>query len=457
MSKQYHQFLKDSADKAFDQKHRATIKFNMQRYDAAVAAGRLRYANIDEAKERAAWFKREALRNWEESLLKFERNIQANGAEVLWATTAKEATELVQQVLKDEEAKLLVKSKSMTTEEVDFNEAAEAIGVESVETDLGEFIVQVAGEKPYHIVTPAMHKSRFDIADLFHEKFGTSEDATPEELTLYVRDLLREKFIDAEVGVTGANFLVADIGGVAVTENEGNALMSTALPRVHIVLAGIEKVIPNMEALGTLWPILSAHGTGQQVTVYNSIFTGPKKQNEVDGPERMVVILMDNGRTNLHKSEAQKEALSCIRCGACLNACPVYKVVGGYTYDATYSGPIGSVITPFFKGFKGYGHLSYACSLCGKCKEVCPVKIDLPELLLENRKEKVEKHPDSTERLMMKGVSFVLGSRRWMDFLPSGIKNSAMNYGAAKVWGPRKELPQIAKASFSSQMKKKGY
>lgn len=456
MSKQYDQFLSDSAAIAFDEKHRATIKFNMSRYDAAVSAGKARYANLDEAKERAAWFKREALGNWEKTLLQFEKNIQDNGAEVLWATTAKEATQLVQQVLKEEDAKLLVKSKSMTTEEVDFNDAAEAVGIESVETDLGEFIVQVAGEKPYHIVTPAMHKSRYDIADLFHEKFGTAELATPEELTVYVRDLLREKFIKADVGVTGANFLVADIGGVAVTENEGNALMSTSLPRVHIVLAGIEKVIPNMEALGTMWPVLASHGTGQQVTVYNSIFTGPKRQDEIDGPERMVVILMDNGRTELQKAETQQDALSCIRCGACLNACPVYKVVGGYTYDATYSGPIGSVLTPFFKGFKGYGHLSYACSLCGKCKEVCPVKIDLPELLLENRKDKVERHPDHKERLLMKGVSFVLGSRRWMDFLPSGIKNKAMHYGAAKVWGPRKELPQIAKESFSSQMKKGG-
>lgn len=457
MSKQFNQFLSDSKAISFDEKHRATIKFNMSRYDAAVGIGKLRYANLSEAKERAAWFKREALVNWEKSLLSFESKITANGAEVLWANDTKEAVAHIQQILKEENARLLVKSKSMTTEEVDFNEAAEAVGVESVETDLGEFIVQVAGEKPYHIVTPAMHKSRFDIADLFHEKFQTPADATPEELTVYVRHLLRQKFLEAEVGVTGANFLVADIGGIAVTENEGNAIMTTAFPRVHIVLAGIEKVVPTMEALGTMWPVLSSHGTGQQVTVYNSIFTGPKNNDEIDGPERMVVILLDNGRTELLKGDVQKDALACIRCGACLNACPVYKVVGGYTYDATYSGPIGSVITPFFKGFKEYGHLSYACSLCCKCREVCPVKIDLPELLLENRKDKVESSSTSTERAVMKGMSYLLGSRTLMDAMPTSLKNVGLKLVATKMWGARKELPKMPGASFASQMKKRGY
>ncbi|MBN2758623.1 MAG: lactate utilization protein, partial [Bacteroidales bacterium] len=287
-------------------------------------------------------------------------------------------------------AKSIVKGKSMTTEEIDFNDFVEELGVKSVETDLGEFIVQVAGEKPYHIVTPAMHKSRKDVNDLFHEKFGMDNDISAEEMTDYVRKKLRAEYQQAEIGVTGANFIIADIGGIAVTENEGNAIMSTSFPKVHIVIAGIEKVIPSFKDISKFWPLLSAHGTGQSITVYNSIFTGLKRENEEFGPEKMYVILLDNKRTELLKEPKQSDVLSCIRCGACLNACPVYRNIGGYTYEATYGGPIGSVISPFYQGFDVSSHLSFACTICGKCTEVCPAKIDLHLLLLHNRNKSVE-------------------------------------------------------------------
>ena len=447
-------FVKASENIAFDDQHRKTIDFNISRYYKAVTIGMARYKNLSLAKDNASAFKREMLRNWDKYLLEFEKNITANGAEVLWAKDEQEANDYLIRILKENNARLLVKSKSMTTEEIDLNHTAESVGCESVETDLGEFIVQVAGEKPYHIVTPAMHKSKGDIAKLFNEKFNTPINSTPEEMTEYVRELLRKKYISADIGVTGANFLIADIGGISVTENEGNALMSTAFPKVHVVVAGIEKIIPKMSQLGLFYPLLAAHGTGQQITAYNTIFTGPRKSGEVDGPEKMYVILLDNGRTTVFEDDEAYESLACIRCGACLNACPVYKTIGGYTYDTTYSGPIGSVLTPFLKGFKDFSHLSFASTLCGKCVEVCPVKIPLTDILLSNRRKSVEQglRPFS-EKMMMKGFSMIAGSRTTLDMVSRNLKNFVtlpLNYTA---WGPKRTMPEFAKKSFSQQFK----
>ncbi|MDO9152521.1 MAG: LutB/LldF family L-lactate oxidation iron-sulfur protein [Paludibacter sp.] len=447
-----HNFSKAAKKIAFDEKHRNTIRFNISRYDAAVLKGMARYENVEIAKHEAATIKREVLKNWDKYLLQFEENISSRGVEVLWATDTEEATAFIEKILKENDARLLVKSKSMTTEEIELNETAEKLGCESVETDLGEFIVQVAGERPYHIVTPAMHKSKEDIAKLFTEKFNTPPGSSPQELTEYVRQLLRKKYTAAQIGVTGANFLMADIGGISVTENEGNGLMTTAFPKVHIVIAGIEKIIPEMKQLGLFYPLLAAHGTGQQMTAYNTIFTGPRTKNEVDGPEKMYVILLDNGRTNVYADDEAYEALACIRCGACLNACPVYKTIGGYTYDTTYSGPIGSVLTPFLRGFKDFSHLSFASTLCGKCVEVCPVKIPLTEILLANRRKTVEQHlRPATEKVIMKGFQLISSNRKGFDFFSGKLKNIgtfAFNYIG---WGPKRKMPAFADKSFSKQ------
>ena len=450
MTLQSRKFAADAAKIAFDTKHRNTIKFNISRYNAAFTRGLERYRDVEKAKTGAAAIKREALKNWDHYLLEFEKNMTANGAEVLWAENANDATEYIRKILTENEARLLVKSKSMTTEEIELNETAESLGVESVETDLGEFIVQVAGEKPYHIVTPAMHKSKEDIATLFHEKFSTPANSTPEALTDYVRGVLRKKYTAAEIGVTGANFLIADIGGISVTENEGNGIMSTAFPKVHIVIAGIEKIIPKMSQLGLFYPLLAAHGTGQQITAYNSIFTSPRRADETDGPEKMVVILLDNGRTTIFADDEACESLACIRCGACLNGCPVYKTIGGYTYESTYSGPIGSVITPFLKGFKDFSHLSFASSLCGRCNEVCPVKIPLTDILLANRRKTVEQGLRPwAEKGIMGGFRLISSRRAGFDFFPSVMKNigtAPFNYFG---WGPHRKMPRFAKKSFS--------
>jgi len=451
MSAQKDKFLQKSEEIAFDLKHRSVIKFNMSKYDAAVDRGMKRYSDLDLAKTRASFVKSQAINHLYDHLIEFEKNITSNGASVIWAENTEEAIEAVKKILIENRSKTVVKSKSMTTEEIDLNEHLEEIGVESLETDLGEYIVQLAGEKPYHIVTPCMHKSRKDIAELFTEKFQTPEGSSPEYLTDWVRKKLRQKFTSADVGITGANFLVADVGGIALTENEGNAMMSVSFPKIHIVIAGIEKVVPRMQDLGLMWPILAAHGTGQQISVYNTLVTGPKKPTETDGPGKMFVILLDNKRSELYQNDEQYPVLKCIRCGACLNACPIYRNVGGYTYDATYSGPIGSVITPFFKGLKEYNHLSSACSVCGKCTEVCPVKIPLHHMLLINRRDAVRAGVGGfLWNQGMKGFEFAFSKRSRLDLFGGKTKNTFTLLGANAL-GEKKQIPKLADQSFSKQ------
>jgi len=341
------------------------------------------------------------------------------------------------------------------TEEIHLNTYLESIGVESVETDLGEYIQQLDGEAPYHIVTPAMHKSKEDVAKLFAEKLGTDINMTPEEMTLVARRNLREKYVQAEIGVTGANFILPDIGGIALTENEGNARLSAAFPKTHIVIVGIEKVIPSVTDLGLLWPLLSTYGTGQQVTVYNSIISGPKQAHETDGPEEMYVILLDNGRTNLLANAKSREALYCIRCGACLNACPIYKNIGGHAYETTYSGPIGSVITPHLRGMHDYKHLSFASSLCGNCTAVCPVKINLHELLLENRRESVVAGESNfSEEFAWKIWKQASMNRLLMNQGNATIKNWVVNK-IFKGWVKQRSPLQFSTKTFNQLWKEK--
>ena len=447
MNKYYKHFLSEADRVSNDLKHRSTIKFNMAKYDAAVEKGKTRYRNIDEARKFVAFKKRIALKDLDSMLLNFEEKITSRGAKVFWAINSIEAGNIINQIVKENNCKLLVKSKSMTTEEIEFNHGVERVGVESVETDLGEYIVQIAGEKPYHIVTPAMHKSKQDVNDLFTEKFQISNELSAEELTNFVREKLRKLYQKAEIGVTGANFIISDIGAVAVTENEGNAIMSTSFPKVHIVIAGIEKLIPSINDLGLCWPVLSSHGTGQAITVYNSIFSGPKKDDEDFGPEKMYVILLDNKRSDLLNEPVQSDSLACIRCGACLNACPVYRNIGGYTYNATYGGPIGSVLSPFYQGFMESAHLSYACSICGKCTEVCPARIDLHTLLLHNRNQDVEKHNSNMVfKLIMKAYKFAALKKWAFDFGMNGFKNLFLRTLGKNAFSKHRSLPPLKKS-----------
>jgi L-lactate dehydrogenase complex protein LldF len=446
-------FLKDAEKISFDLEHRRKLQHNISKYNVKVEEGKKQFADLELARKRAANQKHKILYDLDKYLIEFEVAFEKNGGKVIWASTHKDAVREILSILKSHKAKSVVKSKSMTTEELDLNEVLERKKIEAIETDLGEFIVQLAGEKPYHILTPAMHKSKEDVAALYKQKFNLSENSTPEQITAFTRDHLREKFREADAGITGANFLLADVGAVCLTENEGNGLMTMAFPKVHIVIAGIEKLLPSINDLQLFWPLLATFGTGQKVTAYNSIIFGPKKDEEADGPEEMYVILLDNQRNEVLKQERVRRALSCIRCGACLNACPVYKNIGGYTYDSVYTGPIGSVITPYLENMRDYKHLSYASSLCGSCTDVCPVHIPLHELLLVNRHESIEQGLNTTgERFMMNNLRKVLLSRNMMN-MGGGMKNMMFRYFFRSAWGPRRELPRLEAKTFNKLWK----
>ncbi len=422
MSESAETFLAKSTVKAFDLDHRRKINFNISKYDAVVPQGKQQFLSVEEVRMKAKNIKWRAIETLDSQLENFEKHFQQNGGKVIWAETVEDAQQAIGEICRKKNCRTVVKSKSMATEEIHLNEYLNSQGIESIETDLGEYIQQLDGEPPYHIVTPAMHKSKEDVAKLFTEKLHTPPGLSPEELTMVARDKLRGKYTEAEVGITGANFLIAETGSIALTENEGNGRLSCAWPRTHIVLVGIEKIIPSLQDLALFWPLLATFGTGQQITVYNSIISGPRQKVETDGPEEMYVILLDNGRTKLLQHPASRESLYCIRCGACLNACPVYKNIGGHSYGTTYSGPIGSVITPHLKDMDEWKHLSFASSLCGKCTEVCAVKINLHELLLDNRHKAVSS-----------GSAGFAERMAWKIWKQASLSRKIMNTGNGKL------------------------
>ena len=446
-------FKAKSTIRSGDLEHRQKINFNIGKYNAVVPIGKQQFEDINLVKERAKNIKWRALETLDQHLEEFEMHFTARGGKVLWAQNSQEALDEILNICKEKNCRTIVKSKSMVTEEIHLNAFLEKNNIESVETDLGEYIQQLDGEPPYHIVTPAMHKSKEDVAKLFSEKLGTPSKLSPEQLTLVAREKLREKYVNAEIGITGANFVISDIGGIALTENEGNARLSTAWPKTHIVIVGIEKMIPSISDLALLWPLLATYGTGQKVTVYSSIISGPKQRGESDGPEEMYVIFLDNNRSNILADARQRESLYCIRCGACLNVCPVYKNIGGHSYGTTYSGPIGSVITPHLQKLEEFKHLSYASSLCGACSEVCPVKINLHELLLENRNESVEKGMTTfSERMAWKIWKIASLKRGMMNMGDGSLKTKIVNR-LFKNWDKHHAPLEFSKKTFNEMWK----
>jgi len=441
-------FLQSAETKAFDSSHRQKLNFNIGKYLDTVKVGKQQYADLETARKRAKNIKWRAIEQLDLHLIDFERNFTRNGGTVIWAKDAQEAVKAVLNIARKVDARTVVKAKSMVTEEIELNEHLEKAGLKVFETDLGEFIQQLDGEKPYHIVTPAMHKSKEDVAKLFHEKLGVEENLTPQQLTMVARQKLREEYLRAEIGISGANFIIADTGSIAITENEGNARLSTTFPKVHIAIVGIEKVIPSIKDLGLFWPLLATYGTGQNVTVYSTILSGPKRDNEADGPEQMFVILLDNGRTNVLADPDMREAMYCIRCGACLNVCPIYRNIGGHSYATTYSGPIGSIITPHLSGMEEFKHLSQASSLCGACTETCPVNIDLHHMLLLNRKKAVEQRLEK-DRWMWRLWRKAMLSRRMMNRGSSGLRNFGFRLLVKKSWAKRRASVEFPKKSFN--------
>jgi L-lactate dehydrogenase complex protein LldF len=346
-------------------------------------------------RDEARRIKEEALAHLDRHLLEFERQVVARGGQVHWAATADQARRHVLAIARAHGVARMVKSKSMVSEEVHLNEWMAAHGIAPVETDFGEWIIQLAGERPSHVIAPAIHKSRGDVGRLFAEKLGIPETDDIETLTREARRHLRREFCSADLGMSGANFLVAETGTIVVVENEGNARLTTTAPPVHVVLAGIEKVIPRAADLAVFLALLPRSATGQPMSSYVSLMTGPRRAGETDGPDELHVVLIDNGRSRLLADAAAREALSCIRCGACQNVCPVYRHIGGHAYETVYAGPIGALVSAHLDRAGTPPDLPFASTLCGACADVCPVKIDIPTVLLHLRDQVMRGHlPD---------------------------------------------------------------
>jgi L-lactate dehydrogenase complex protein LldF len=393
-----------------------------------------------------------AVANLDKLLVEFEQKITARGATVLWAKDATEANQHILNIARQHNVKSVVKSKSMVSEELELNHVLEAEGIRAIETDLGEYIVQLAGQRPVHIVTPAIHMSAADVGHLFHDKLGEPFSEEHQSLTAIARKHLREEYIKADMGISGCNFALADTGTMVVIENEGNAGLSTATPPVHVAMIGIEKMLPSVEYLPTFLNLLPRSGTGQKLTSYTHLIEGATPGR------KLYVVLIDNGRTNVLTDQSCWSALHCIRCGACMNNCPVYRRVGGWAYGWVYPGPIGSILTPHFLGLKTAAKLPFASSLCGACSEVCPVKIDIPHQLIHLR-NRAANEPSSMrslyERVTWQGFAWFMGGELRYRLAMLGVKigvrlSKFLPWHPDKLgaWTRGRELPKVPDTDF---------
>lgn len=472
MSVHNHDF-KTGSDRALkNEKLQKALRYTTDRFRERRRSAVAGVENWEDLRSLARDIKEETISNLDKYLKLLEENVLNVGGIVHWARDADEATGVILDIALKAGVKSVVKSKSMATEEIELNRALNQAGIEAVETDLGEYIIQLANETPSHIIAPAIHKSKEEISKLFAEKLNIPYYTEPEDLTKIAREKLRQKFLAADMGVSGANFGVADTGTIVIVENEGNARLTTTLPRVHVALMGIEKVIPRFEDLAVFLSILARSATGQKMSSYVSLITGPKRKGDKDGPEEFHLVLLDNGRSNILASDETRESLYCIRCGACLNICPVYRKVGGHSYGWVYSGPIGAIISPQLLGLENAPDLPFASSLCGACKDVCPLKIDIPNVLLELRKrvveEKVRAKRVGGRKLEKLGIGLwrlAMEHRRVYSLLLTlayygqrlGVRGRGNEQKflppALSQWTKNRELPTIAKKPFRKRWK----
>lgn len=460
-------FNEDSRRVAPDTRHRGIIQTAMGKYEVVCDQRKLWFQDWQGARNLAARTKFEAVNHLDRHLEQFARLLESRGTKVHWASNAQQGRDIILGIVREKNAKVIVKSKTMTSEEIHLNDAMEHAGYEVVESDLGEYIVQLREEPPYHLVFPAMHLTRGEIKDTFQKKLNDAPSDDPEELTMVARRALRKKYLQADVGITGANFCIAETGMISITENEGNARLTAALPKTMITLVGIEKVLPRLEDLALFLPMLAVMGTGQAFTCYNTMYGGPRQPGESDGPEEYHVVLLDNQRTTLLADAEQRDALGCIRCGACLNVCPIFRNVGGHAYGTVYGGPIGSVITPHLRGLKDWKHLSYASSLCGACTETCPVKIDLHHHLLQNRRNASQgpkRNPSWLQKFAFK-IFAPIANKPGLWSLTTKVSRFGMKLrrlvngsvlDPARPWTKTRNLPPIANQSFREWLKEQG-
>ncbi|NMO97815.1 LutB/LldF family L-lactate oxidation iron-sulfur protein [Paenibacillus lemnae] len=439
---------------------RSAVRFTTERLRSGKIQASADHGSWDEWRERGRQIRLHTIANLDYYLTQFADNARANGVHVHFADTAEEAVQLSLNIAKQKSAQSVVKSKSMVSEELHLNKALESIGVEAVETDLGEYIIQLADETPSHIIIPAIHKNRYQIADLLSKEAGETLPPDTSILAGFVRNKLREKFLDAEIGMTGCNFAIAETGSMVLFENEGNARMVTTVPKTQITLMGMERIIPSWTDLEVMATLLPRSATGQKLTVYMSGITGPRRDEDGDGPDEMHIIILDNGRSLQLGDPEFQELLNCIRCGACLNACPVYRQIGGHAYGGTYSGPIGAVLTPALKkNVAEWDDIANASSLCGACYEACPVKIPLHDMLVSLRRRKVEAgRGNKLEGLGMKGFAAIMNnSKRYRAVIRLGkigqklVARSGeirLKAGPLKGWNTYRVTPTLPKHSF---------
>lgn len=444
---------------------RKAVKFTTERLRNGKKTASAEHGHWDEWRERGRQIRLHTIAHLDYYLNLFVNNARANGVHVHFADTAAEAVKISLEIARRKQAKSVVKSKSMVSEELHLNHALESIGVETIETDLGEYIIQLAGEAPSHIVIPAIHKNRYQIADLLSEVAGEKLEADTTVLAGFVRKKLRENFLEADIGMTGCNFAIAETGSMVLFENEGNARMVTTLPRTQITLMGMERIVPSFEDLEVMATLLPRSATGQKLTMYMTAITGPRRSEDADGPDEMHIIIVDNGRSLQLGDPEFQELLNCIRCGACLNACPVYRHIGGHAYGGTYSGPIGAVLTPALnKNVAEWDDIANASSLCGACYEACPVKIPLHEMLIYLRRRKVEQgYGNKAEGAGMNAFGQLMkSSKRYAAAVRIGqfgqklvVRGGAIRtkLGPLKGWNSVRVLPALPKRSFRQRFK----
>lgn len=412
-------------------------------------------AHGEALRQQAAAAKRRALHSLPELLEQAEAKMQANGITVLWAVDAAEARQHILDIARRHQVRRIVKSKSMATEEIGLNDVLETNNIETIETDLGEYIIQLNHEAPSHIVAPVIHKTKESIRDIFIREIAMPPTDDAATMARYARGQLRDAFLTADMGVSGGNFIIAETGTLCLVTNEGNGRMVTSVPPVHVALIGIEKIVPTLRDYATLVQMIARAATGQKLSVYGSMVNGPRRAGETDGPDHVYVVLLDNGRSNIYTNPDYVEALACLRCGACLNACPVYQAAGGHSYGWVYPGPIGAVVTPLLNGIENASPLPFASSLCGSCKQACPVDIDLPRMLLTLRRDLVQRGTqgriwDVGMKLWAMGNSsptaFRLGGK--VASLASNAIHLQTMPGPLGGWTDHRAAPQFAPKSF---------
>ena len=439
--------------------------FHKSRIEASSAT-----KNWEDLQNLGKQIKEHTISNLDYYLEQVHSNVTKNGGKVFFSKDSKSATKYIIDLAKKNKVKNVIKGKSMISEEMKLNQWLQKEEIETIETDLGEYIIQMADETPFHIIAPAIHKSKEDVSKLFEKNLSMPKSDNPEILAKEARKQLREKFIEADMGITGANFVAADTGTLVLVSNEGNGRMCTSMPKIHVAIMGMEKIVPSIEDLSIFLPLLIRSATGQMISSYVTAINGPRRNEEIDGPDEFHLIIMDNGRSKLLQNKDLRESLNCLRCGACLNACPVYRKIGGHSYGWVYSGPIGSIISPVLTNISDAKDLPFASSLCGACKEACPVKINIPRMLLHLRKEisegnskklnissLIEKFMFKISTILMLNPLIFRKTTRFLSIIQKPIiKNGIFRWlpPPIKSWTKYRTLPAIKDIPFHKRWEK---